>query len=313
VDIAYKATPGIGITYRTFRLDNSRNQVQYSPKHLLGKVGFVDFFGAIIQKINAVGYSPLAPLQKSKTNYTLHNVVRDQLGMTERVQVAILDSTGKPRVSNPTHEEHITADLADVAFWDYRELRAFLETVYQLMDNEVTRMLGKQTNAVAWSHEPDRTQLEILGLMKNLQAQNGSLAVPPTAAKRPVAKNMIQRRLVWSAIANTCAVLVGNGSNYSELFQDCAMSGLNDESLLDMLDSRILKNKFDRKLIDSESLIPRSLVAARSKKESEISRVEPNRLTMSQFLKTLNESKSISSESASDLLSRLTSGQADKS
>jgi hypothetical protein len=34
---------------------------------------------------------------------------------------------------------------------------------------------------------------------------------------------------------------------------------------------------------------------------------------MSQFLKTLNESKSISSESASDLLSRLTSGQADKS
>jgi hypothetical protein len=91
------------------------------------------------------------------------------------------------------------------------------------------------------------------------------------------------------------------------------MSGLNDESLLDMLDSRILKNKFDRKLIDSESLIPRSLVAARSKKESEISRVEPNRLTMSQFLKTLNESKSISSESASDLLSRLTSGQADKS
>ena len=269
----------------------------------------MDFFGAIIQKINDVGFSPLAPLQKSKTNYTLHNVVRDQLGMTERAQVALLDAAGKPRITKPTHELHITADLADVAYWDYRELREFLETVHQLMNDEVTKIVGRQSNALAWSHEPNRTQQEILILLENLRAKHKHLSVPPIAVKRPVAKNMVQKRLVWSAIANTCAVIAGNGSNYSELFQDCAMSGLNDEFLLDMLDIRIKNNKLDRRLFDGESLVPRSLVAARSRKEAEISRIEPNRLTISQFLKTLNDSKSFVAESDSDILGRLISGQ----
>jgi hypothetical protein len=268
-------------------------------------VEFVDFFGALIQKINDVGISPLAPLQKSKTNYTLHNVVRDQLGMTERIQVALLDATGKPRTQNPTHEVHITADLADVAYWDFREIRAFIAMIHELMNEEVSKLIGKPSNALAWSHDQERTQAEILAMLENLHSKNNDLAIPRIAEKRPVAKNMIQKRLVWSAIANTCAVIVGNGAQYGELFTKCATSGLNDESLLDMLDDQIRENGLDRKLIDSESLVPRSLVAARSRREAEISRIEPNRLTISQFLKTLHEKKSLMTETDSDLLSRL--------
>ena len=79
----------------------------------------MDFFGALIEKVQNVGFAPLAPSQKSKATYTLHTVVRDQLGMAERTEVAMRpkDQTGS---SSKTVEVHITSDMADVAFWDYK-------------------------------------------------------------------------------------------------------------------------------------------------------------------------------------------------
>jgi hypothetical protein len=59
----------------------------------------VDFFAALIEKIQAVGFAPLAPLEKSKPTYTLHTVVRDQLGMAERREVALPQLI--PRRDNP--------------------------------------------------------------------------------------------------------------------------------------------------------------------------------------------------------------------
>ena len=143
----------------------------------------------------------------------------------------------------PEHEVHITADLADVLYWDYKIYRDFLIKIHDLLDQKVCAMVGRKTNAMAWQHDPARTQQEIVNLLLDLQTDNPKLDVPEKAIKRPSAKNMIQRGAVESAIANTLAVLAGNGSNYCDLFEIISQLNLKNEELLDELDERIKKAK----------------------------------------------------------------------
>ena len=132
---------------------------------------FVDFFGALIEKIESVGFAPLAPFEKSKRTYTLHTVVRDQLGMAERREVA-LPSVKTEESQSKQVEVHITSDMADVAYWNYRELRAFLTTIHNMMNEEISVLVGKSTVAIAWAHDQSRTQDEIIGLFKISNSAN---------------------------------------------------------------------------------------------------------------------------------------------
>ena len=113
----------------------------------------MDFFGALIEKVQNLGFAPLAPSQKSKSTYTLHTVVRDQLGMAERTEVS-MQQNDQIGGSSKTVEVHVTSDMADVAFWDYKALRIFLANVHKILDAEVSLLVGKPTNAVAWAHDP---------------------------------------------------------------------------------------------------------------------------------------------------------------
>ena len=101
------------------------------------------------------------------------------------------DQTGS---SSKTLEVHITSDMADVAFWDYKALRAFLTNVHNILDSEVSLLVGKPTNAVAWAHDPSRSQSEVIDLFKKVRLKHPDLMVPGPAQKRISAKLMVQNR-----------------------------------------------------------------------------------------------------------------------
>ena len=271
----------------------------------------MDFFGALIEKVQNVGFAPLAPSQKSKATYTLHTVVRDQLGMAERTEVAMRpkDQTGS---SSKTVEVHITSDMADVAFWDYKALRAFLTNVHNILDSEVSLLVGKPTNAVAWAHDPSRSQSEVIDLFKKVRLKHPDLLVPGPAQKRISAKLMVQNRRSEAAIANTLAVLVANGSSYGDLLEQCSQLDLSNESLLDYLDAQVEKVGANRNSIDRESLIPRELVVGFAKKRSENSKTEQGTLTVCQFLKSINDSNNFAGNSDDTILYRLSAHSVEK-
>ena len=271
----------------------------------------MDFFGALIEKVQNVGFAPLAPSQKSKATYTLHTVVRDQLGMAERTEVSIQpnDQSGG---SSKTVEVHITSDMADVAFWDYKALRVFLTTVHEILDAEVSLLVGKSTNAVAWAHDPSRSQRDVIDLFNKARLKHPELTVPGPAHKRISAKLMVQNRRSEAAIANTLAVLVANGSSYGDLLEQCSHLDLSNESLLDFLDAQVEKTGANRNSIDRESLIPRELVMGFAKKRSEISKTEQGSLTVCQFLKSINDSNNFAGNSDETILYRLSAHNDEK-
>jgi hypothetical protein len=264
----------------------------------------MDFFGALIEKVERLGFAPLAPSQKSKATYTLHTVVRDQLGMAERTEVST-QSDDPPIGDSKSGEIHITSDMADVAFWEYKALRTFLKEVHDLLNDEVSMIVGKQTNAVAWAHDPSRSQNDIIDLLKKVRLKHPNLPVPKPAQKRISAKLMVQNRRSEAAIANTIAVLVANGSSYGDLLEQCSQLDLSNESLLDFLDSRVEKVGADKDSIDRESLIPREIVVAYAKKRSEISKNEQGSLTVCQFLKSISDSNNFAGNSDDTILYRL--------
>jgi hypothetical protein len=247
----------------------------------------MDFFGALIEKIEELGFTPLAPSQKSKATYTLHTAVRDQLGMAERTEVSTQLETLQKSASKSV-EIHITSDMADVAFWDYKALRAFLIYAHDLLNDEVSIITGNQTNAVAWSHDPSRSQSDVVDLLKRISA-----------------KLMVQNRRCEAAIANTLAVLAANGSNYGDLLEQCAQIELTNESLLDFLDAQVEKVGANRDLVDRESLVPRELVVAYLKQRSDLAKIEQGSLTFCQFLKAINDSNNFAGNTDDVVLSRL--------
>jgi hypothetical protein len=264
----------------------------------------MDFFGDLIEKVQRIGFSPLAPSEKSKSTYTLHNLIRDQLGMVERKEVQAKASDIK------VNEVHITSDMADVAFWNYKELRVFLCKVHEILNQEASTIVGKTTNAVAWSHDPKRTQSEIIDLLSKARSNHPQLNAPEPAVKRSMAKSMIQKRRIEAALANTFAVLAGNGSSYGDLFEECSELDLSNEGLLDHLDNQFKKSNLDIQKIDDDSLIPRQLVIAYTHYKSNASKEDINSPTVTQYLRFIRSSNNLAGNSEATLLARLAEGAA---
>ena len=263
----------------------------------------MDFFGALIAKIEAVGFKPLAPVEKSKPTYTLHTVVRDQLGMAERREVSQTSVNSDGRQVKQT-ELHITSDMADVAFWNYKELRSFLKSIHGLMDVEATSTVGKPTMAIAWANEQSRTQDDIINFFKSLQLKHPHLEVPKQAQKRLSAKLMVQNGRVAASIANTLAVLAADGSNYGDLLEQCSRMELGNEPLLDHLDLLVETVEADRAKNDKNSLIPRELVVAYMKKKADSMKSDMRTPTICQFLNSMNESNNLAGNSDETILAR---------
>ena len=259
----------------------------------------MDFFGELIEQVERIGFAPLSPSEKSKSTYTLHNLIRDQIGMSERKDVQIKISGIK------VSEVHITSDMADVAFWDYKTLRTFLNLVHNILNDEVSKVVGKPTNAIAWSHDSSRTQKDIVQLLQNSRISNPHLEVPLPASKRAMAKSMVQKHRVEAAIANTVAVLVGNGAAYGDILESCSEQSLSNEGLLDFLDNQIISSKSNVNTIDSESLVPRQLVVSYFNYKAVSSSEDLATPTMAQYLRSIKNLNNLAGNSESTLLARL--------
>lgn len=262
----------------------------------------MDFFGDIIESLQTNGFAPLRPSEKSKATYTLHNALRDRLGMAERKEVQ-----SKLGISEEG-QVHITSDMADVAFWNYKDLRRFLTQIHEILDQEVSEITGRPTNAIAWSHASQRTTDEIIDLLDRSRRKYPDLEIPGAALRRPMAKLMVQKRRVEAAVANTFAVLVGNGCTYGNLFNECSELNLSNEKLLDFLDSRIKQLSADIQKIDEESLVPRQLVISYFHHKSLTTREEAASPTITQFLGFLKRKNNLAGVSDSVLLSQMNAG-----
>lgn len=265
----------------------------------------MDFFGELIEKVRRVGFAPLAPSEKSKSTYTLHNLIRDQLGMVERKEVQA--KTGNSKES----EVHITSDMADIAFWNYKELRVFLTKVHEILNQEVSTIVGRPTNAIAWSHDPKRSQNEIIDLLSRARSKFPQIDAPKLAIKRTMAKSMVQKRRIEAAIANTFAVLAGNGASYGDLFEESSELNLSNEELLDHLDLKISQANLSIENIDGESLIPRQLVIAYTNYKSKNVKEDTNLPTICQYLHFLKNSNNLAGNSDASLLSRMATSAID--
>jgi len=215
----------------------------------------MDFFRNLIIKIEIKGFAPLAPLQKSKSTYTLFNVIMDELGMAEWVDKKEKDPKSGKGSTRP-QEPHIKADSADVAFWDHLILRDFLETIDQMLNDEVSKKIGRETNAIGWAHEQKRTQEEVVEILLNLQRQYPDIDVPEKATPRPTISGIDQSTKILGAVCNTIAVIAANGTKYCDLLETISKYEISNDELLNVLDKLIRSKQYDRTKIDRTSKIP---------------------------------------------------------
>ncbi len=273
----------------------------------------MDFFGELIKKIDGLGFAPLAPLQQSKSSYTLHNVIYDQIGIAGRKQKTVSDLDGKIGMTEPIRETHITADDADVVFWDYKKIREYLELIDHIVNDGVSALVGTPTNAIGWAHAPQRTQAEVIALLSAIRSKHPDLPPPPIAIKRPQVPSMIQKTIVEGAIGNTLAVLRANGMGYGDLFELIAQLDLSNESLLDELDLLISTKNFDRTIIDLKSKVPRTLIASYFKFRDSSADDRQRNPTITDFLGRLDSKIKFTGASDGVLLARLGESNKDKS
>lgn len=265
----------------------------------------MDFFGELIEKVKQRGFAPLAPLQKSKSTYTLHNLIRDQLGMAEFQEVELKSDVLPSTASTKNVEIHVKSDMADTSFWDFRTLRSFLNQIHQIMDTELSRENGRKMSAIAWAHQKERTVEEILAFLQRLRTKHPDLEVPQKANKRPHAKEMIQVRRVEAAIANTLAVLVANGSEYGDLLDQCADLELSNEDLLGHLDKIVAESKVQRESVDKKSEVPKALVHAYTKYRDSSIREDQRSQTLCDFLRAISTTNNFSGNSDESIVDRL--------
>lgn len=264
----------------------------------------MDFFGELISKIRDTGFGPLSLSPKGQSRYSLHSVVRDQLGMAER-------STKRPikraviAKDDAVTQTQISADNPDTAYWDFVELREFLHKVTALINAELSDKIGRPTNAVAWSHDPARSEADILDLLQRLQRKHPDIRVPKRAEPRPIAKNMVQKRSISAAIANTFGVLVENGAQYGDLIETYSRLNLENEELLARLDEQVSKSMSDRSKVDTKSEIPRLLVVAYSYYKNQVFESDLRSISMCEFLKYISESNNFAGNSNETVVRRL--------
>ena len=263
----------------------------------------MDVFGKLSEMISQVGYSPISQSQASKPTYTLHTVLRDLCNMAKR-------ETKNPKVESSSknampQEVHISADDADVSYWDFLTLRNYLEKITELIDTELSLLLGKNTHFAPWANDNSRTLSEVVSLLSSLSKKYPNLPPPPKAVARPQAKDMVGRGKIESAIANTLSVLVGNGARYGEILDTIAERLLDNEELLVELDKQVENKKCDRKINDKKSLIPRTIVQSYLKFKNDTELGTHRVPTLARFLKDMNAINSFSDISDEMLIKRL--------
>lgn len=260
-------------------------------------------FGKLLEMISVVGYEPVSRSQISKPTYTLHTAVRDLCNMAKH-------EAKNQRVANPSkaadiQEVHILADDADVSYWDFLRLRNYLSEITELIDAEVSLIVGRQTHFPAWEHDTARTKDEVLSLLTSLNNKYPNFSAPPNAVARPQAKDMVGKGKIESAIANTLAVLVGNGMQYGDILDKISEKLLDNEELLIELDKQVENKKCDKQIYDKKTLVPRTLVQAYLKYKNSAELGTDRAPSLTKFLQIMSTTNNFSGNSDETLIKRL--------
>lgn len=265
----------------------------------------MNFFDELIKKVRLIGFAPVSKDQKYRQKYSLHTLIRDAIGMADRTEIRSLSESPfdiNQKVSAKSWS--ISADSADVVYWEFQIHRDFLKKIHNLIDDEVSKLVDRQMNAFVWASMSERREVEIIELLENLRDKHPKLINPPNAIKRPSSLQMIQEGKAYGAIGNTCAVIAANGVNYGDLFELIAEIGNSNEKLLQSLDEYTLSNEMDRTLVDRKSLVPKSFVSAHQSYKNQIQKISQSEPTMSDYLRFLQLSNNLSGNSDQTLIDR---------
>lgn len=265
----------------------------------------MDFFGNLISKIEAVGFSPLKEDQNYRPNYSLHSLIRDEIGMSERVEIKdSSEKSAKNSEDKAVKKWSISSDLADVAYWDFEIYRVFLREIHRLFDDEISIQLAERTNALVWASEATRTEPDVIALLETLQTKHPKMSSPPKAVRRPSGNKMILEGKIFGAVGNTCAVAAANGVNYGDLFESLAEQQISNENLLTHLDAFVISNEMDKALVDKTSLVPRSFVQAHQSFKNQLEKESQPTPTMTDYLRFLQVGNNLSGNSDQRLIDR---------
>jgi hypothetical protein len=270
----------------------------------------MDFFGNLLAKIKSVGFSPIQEDQNYRPNYSLHTLIRDEVGMSDRVEIKDRTEKSVEKLDDANIKRwSISADLADVAYWDFEIYRGFLREVHCLLDDELSFQMSKRTNALVWASEIDRTESEIVNLLEKMQSSHPNMSAPPKAVKRPSANKMILEGKIFGAVGNTCSVAVANGADYGDLFESLTEQPRSNEDLLKHLDLFVTSNKMNRTVGDKISLVPRSFVLAHQNFKNQLEKESQPIPTMTDYLRFLQVSNNLSGNSDQRLIDRFESAE----
>ena len=116
---------------------------------------------------------------------------------------------------------------------------------------------------------------------------------------------MVAKGKIEAAIANTLAVMVGNGMQYGDLFEKIASKLISNEDLLVDLDNYLEQQKCDRLTHDNKSLVPRNLIQAYFKFKDNADSGTDRNPSLAKFLSSMNTSNNFSGNSDEMLIKRL--------
>ena len=193
------------------------------------------------------------------------------------------------------------ADCADVAFWEWREMRQHLLKVWEALDMAATRRSSRREFAAVWVHQPEQADLGVENFIA--EARSYAPEIPSLAVeRRPDAFLMVNVGKVDSSIASTIAVVVGNSRiPYGEVLQKLLDVGGVDENLLEYLDNDVQRLGLDRSVCD-KSPLPRELIRAKQKVRDQLSL---STMSVSAFLQVLDSANNLTNISDAALLDRL--------
>ncbi len=241
------------------------------------------FFHAVGEVLRREGFRPSGTEEGTSIGLTLHEAIRRTL----RDDGSRLDS-----------------DVADVGFWEWEEIRSFLNSVWTALDKvALVQPLGRHS-ALAWAHQSERTLQEVLSLLED--AEGVTLPPVPTATRRPVIAGIPQSGKTLGSILETLAVIHEfTGTPYGDLLSSMASLDLSDEGMLRVLDSQCTSLSRDLERTDKRSVIPRSLGRAYLAMSKSFEMDEVQAPSFAQFIRLEETESNWSGMSDAALLKRL--------
>lgn len=144
---------------------------------------------------------------------------------------------------------------ADVAYWNWRELRSFLESVHASMNAVLSQRGVKPANVALWAIQQERE----VGEVRDFVAIAGKTfpSTYPVGQPRHQAPKMVNKGQIVGALSNTLGVLQClSGAEWREVISSCATGdSTSNESFLLELDQRCGRHPRYHE-VKTRSLIP---------------------------------------------------------